>query len=128
MKGTEGDYFYGRGTADDKAQAAVWVATLLRLKREGHRPDRDLILALTADEEGGAIQWRELAAAGALQSHRGRVCNQPRRAVSGSQWEEFRQACVETTGCYKSPESAEAELMALEEKVLLDQEARLRLA
>lgn len=46
-------YFYGRGTADDKAQAAVWVATLLRLKREGYRPDRDLILALTADEEGG---------------------------------------------------------------------------
>lgn len=46
-------YFYGRGTADDKAQAAVWVATLLRFKREGYRPDRDLILALTADEEGG---------------------------------------------------------------------------
>ncbi len=36
-------YFYGRGTADDKAQAAVWVATLLRFKREGYqarpRPD-----------------------------------------------------------------------------------------
>ncbi len=46
-------YFYGRGTADDKAQAAVWVATLLRFKREGFKPDRDLILALTADEEGG---------------------------------------------------------------------------
>lgn len=46
-------YFYGRGTADDKAQAAVWVANLLRYKREGFRPDRDLILALTADEEGG---------------------------------------------------------------------------
>ncbi len=54
-------YFYGRGTADDKAQAAVWVATLLRLKREGYQPDRDLILALTADEEGGGpyngIDW-----------------------------------------------------------------------
>ncbi len=54
-------YFYGRGTADDKAQAAVWVATLLRLKREGYRPDRDLILALTADEEGGGpyngVNW-----------------------------------------------------------------------
>ena len=46
-------YFYGRGTSDDKAQAAVWVATLLRYKREGFKPDRDLILALTADEEGG---------------------------------------------------------------------------
>ena len=30
-------YFYGRGTADDKAQAAVWVATLLRFKREGYQ-------------------------------------------------------------------------------------------
>jgi acetylornithine deacetylase/succinyl-diaminopimelate desuccinylase-like protein len=54
-------YFYGRGTADDKAQAAVWVATLLRLKREGYQPDRDLILALTADEEGGGpyngVDW-----------------------------------------------------------------------
>lgn len=46
-------YFYGRGTADDKAQAAVWVATLLRMKREGVKPNRDIILALTADEEGG---------------------------------------------------------------------------
>jgi len=54
-------YFYGRGTSDDKAQAAVWVATFLRFKREGFRPDRDLILALTADEEGGGpyngVDW-----------------------------------------------------------------------
>jgi len=60
-------YFYGRGTADDKAQAAVWVATLLRFKREGYKPDRDLILALTADEEGGGpyngVDWL-------LQKHR----------------------------------------------------------
>ena len=46
-------YFYGRGTMDDKAQAAVWVANLIRYKREGFQPDRDLIVALTADEEGG---------------------------------------------------------------------------
>ena len=46
-------YFYGRGTSDDKAQAAVWVANLIRYRREGFRPDRDLIVALTADEEGG---------------------------------------------------------------------------
>jgi acetylornithine deacetylase/succinyl-diaminopimelate desuccinylase-like protein len=46
-------YFYGRGTGDDKAQAAIWVASLLRLRREGFRPSRDLVLALTADEEGG---------------------------------------------------------------------------
>jgi len=54
-------YYYGRGTSDDKAQAAVWVANLLRYKREGFRPDRDLILALTADEEGGGpfngVDW-----------------------------------------------------------------------
>ena len=35
-------YFYGRGTGDDKAQAAIWVASLLRMKREGYRPSRDL--------------------------------------------------------------------------------------
>ena len=54
-------YFYGRGTADDKAQAAVWVANLIRYKREGFKPDRDLIVALTADEEGGGpfngVDW-----------------------------------------------------------------------
>src|SRR5690242_10161219 len=46
-------YFYGRGTEDDKAQAAVWIANLIRYKREGFKPDRDIIVALTADEEGG---------------------------------------------------------------------------
>jgi acetylornithine deacetylase/succinyl-diaminopimelate desuccinylase-like protein len=51
---TEKDgWFYGRGTADDKAQAAVWIANLIRYKREGFKPDRDIIVALTADEEGG---------------------------------------------------------------------------
>ena len=54
-------FYYGRGTSDDKAQAAVWVANLLRYKREGYKPDRDLILALTADEEGGGpyngVDW-----------------------------------------------------------------------
>src|SRR6478672_10371410 len=51
---TERDgYFYGRGTGDDKAQAAVWIANLIRYRREGFRPDRDIIVALTADEEGG---------------------------------------------------------------------------
>src|SRR5207248_10538344 len=54
-------YFYGRGTADDKAQAAIWIATLIRFKREGFKPDRDIIVALTADEEGGGpyngVDW-----------------------------------------------------------------------
>ena len=31
-------YFYGRGTTDDKAQAAIWIATLIRLKQEGVVP------------------------------------------------------------------------------------------
>lgn len=44
-------YFYARGSGDDKYMAAVWVATLARLKREGYKPDRDLILVLETDEE-----------------------------------------------------------------------------
>jgi acetylornithine deacetylase/succinyl-diaminopimelate desuccinylase-like protein len=53
-------YFYGRGTSDDKAMASQFVANLIRLKQEGFTPDRDLILALTADEEGGrfnGVDW-----------------------------------------------------------------------
>ena len=54
-------YFYGRGTGDDKAQAAIWIANLIRCKREGYKPDRDIIVALTADEEGGGpyngVSW-----------------------------------------------------------------------
>ena len=46
-------FFYGRGTGDDKAQAAVWIANLIQYKKEGFKPDRDIIVALTADEEGG---------------------------------------------------------------------------
>jgi acetylornithine deacetylase/succinyl-diaminopimelate desuccinylase-like protein len=46
-------YYYGRGTQDMKDSDAALVETFLRLHREGYRPHRDLILALTADEEGG---------------------------------------------------------------------------
>lgn len=46
-------FFYGRGTTDQKAMASLWVATLIRLRREGYVPQRDIIVALTADEEGG---------------------------------------------------------------------------
>ena len=60
-------YFYGRGTSDIKDGAAILVATLIRLKQEGFRPNRDLILALTAGEEGGSdyngVEWL-------LQNHR----------------------------------------------------------
>jgi len=53
-------YFYGRGTQDMKAADAIAVTTLLRLKKEGYSPSRDIILALTADEEGGTangVDW-----------------------------------------------------------------------
>jgi acetylornithine deacetylase/succinyl-diaminopimelate desuccinylase-like protein len=46
-------YYYGRGTQDMKNSDAALVFTFLRLHREGYKPKRDLILALTADEEGG---------------------------------------------------------------------------
>ncbi len=53
-------YFYGRGTDDMKSGDAILVTNFIRLKKEGFLPDRDLILALTADEEGGSangIDW-----------------------------------------------------------------------
>src|SRR5262249_56502147 len=53
-------YFRGRGTIDDKAMAAIFTANMIRYRQEGFRPDRDLILALTADEEiggGMGVQW-----------------------------------------------------------------------
>jgi acetylornithine deacetylase/succinyl-diaminopimelate desuccinylase-like protein len=58
--------FYGRGTSDDKAMAAIFVANLIRYRQEGWKPNRDIILALTADEEGGdhnGVDWL-------LQNHR----------------------------------------------------------
>jgi acetylornithine deacetylase/succinyl-diaminopimelate desuccinylase-like protein len=82
-------FFYGRGTSDDKDGAATLSAALLRLRQEGFQPHRDLILALTAGEEGGDVydgaQWllenhRELvdgsiclnADAGGLQKRNGK--------------------------------------------------------
>jgi acetylornithine deacetylase/succinyl-diaminopimelate desuccinylase-like protein len=59
-------YFYGRGTEDMKAGDAILVTNFIRLKKEGYLPDRDLILALTADEEGGSFN----GAAWLLREHR----------------------------------------------------------
>ena len=53
-------FFYGRGTNDMKAGDALLLTTFIRLKKEAYVPDRDLILALTADEEGGnfnGVEW-----------------------------------------------------------------------
>ena len=46
-------YYYGRGITDDKDEATIHIANFIRWRREGFVPDRDLIVALTADEEGG---------------------------------------------------------------------------
>ena len=59
-------FYYGRGTQDMKESDAALVATLLRLHREGYKPKRDLILALTADEEGGKFNGAEWL----VQNHR----------------------------------------------------------
>jgi acetylornithine deacetylase/succinyl-diaminopimelate desuccinylase-like protein len=63
------DYFYGRGTIDDKAMSAIFIANLIRLKREGFVPNRDIVVALTSDEESGGsngIRWL-------LDNHRGLI-------------------------------------------------------
>ncbi len=52
-------YYYGRGTSDDKFGVAMLVASFIRYRQEGFVPDRDIIIALTADEEtsGNSIKW-----------------------------------------------------------------------
>ncbi len=62
-------YFYGRGTVDMKDYDAVMVATLLRFKQTGFVPSRDLILALTSDEESGPANGAEWL----LKNHRALV-------------------------------------------------------
>jgi acetylornithine deacetylase/succinyl-diaminopimelate desuccinylase-like protein len=72
-------FFYGRGTQDMKDGDAIMVTTLIRMKKEGYQPDRDIILALTADEEGGksnGVDWllknhRELVDAEFVLNHDG---------------------------------------------------------
>ena len=54
----EDGYFYARGSVDDKAMASIFVANMMRYKKQGYRPDRDLILSLTTDEElGSTSKW-----------------------------------------------------------------------
>ena len=55
----ENGYFLGRGSSDDKAMASIFVANMLRMKAQGVQPSRDIILALTADEEGGDANGAE---------------------------------------------------------------------
>jgi acetylornithine deacetylase/succinyl-diaminopimelate desuccinylase-like protein len=53
-------YFYGRGTEDMKSGDTIMATTLIRFKKEGFVPNRDIVLALTADEEGGksnGVDW-----------------------------------------------------------------------
>src|ERR1700726_437194 len=62
-------YYYGRGTQDMKESDAIAVMAFIRMKREGFIPDRDIVLALTADEEGGksnGVDWL-------LRNHRGLI-------------------------------------------------------
>jgi acetylornithine deacetylase/succinyl-diaminopimelate desuccinylase-like protein len=101
-------WFYGRGTTDDKDEAAIWTANLIRLRQEGYLPDRDIILALTADEESGehnGVDWllhnhRELLdAAFALNEGGGGVIKNGKRLSNDVQASEkvFQSFLLETT-------------------------------
>jgi acetylornithine deacetylase/succinyl-diaminopimelate desuccinylase-like protein len=58
----ENGNFYARGAVDDKAEAAIWVDTLMRLREENYRPRRTIKVALTCGEEGApgalnGVRW-----------------------------------------------------------------------
>ena len=56
----ENGYYFGRGSSDNKFGMAVLMATLMRLKAEGFVPSRDLVLALSGDEESYMVTTRRL--------------------------------------------------------------------
>lgn len=63
----EGGYFYGRGTSDMKNGIVATSLALIKLKQSGFKPDRDIILFFSGDEETGGVgatkgasEWREL--------------------------------------------------------------------
>ncbi|MDZ7627861.1 MAG: M20/M25/M40 family metallo-hydrolase [Parvularculaceae bacterium] len=58
----ENGYVYGRGAVDNKFDNSMIVATLLRLKGEGFKPMRDVILVLSGDEETEMVTTESLAA------------------------------------------------------------------
>ena len=58
----EDGYFFGRGTADNKYGVVSLVSNFIRLKEEGFKPNRDLVIALSADEETGMVSTRGQAA------------------------------------------------------------------
>jgi acetylornithine deacetylase/succinyl-diaminopimelate desuccinylase-like protein len=81
----DGD-FYGRGTRDMKAGDAILLMSFLRLKREGFLPDRDLIVALTADEESGdsnGVDWL-------LKNHKDWIDAQYSINLDGGEFERLR--------------------------------------
>jgi acetylornithine deacetylase/succinyl-diaminopimelate desuccinylase-like protein len=55
------NYFYARGTVDNKFGVTQLTSTFIRLKKEGFVPDRDLIIAFSGDEESGMVTTRYLA-------------------------------------------------------------------
>ena len=58
----EDGYFFGRGTSDNKYGVVSLVSTFMRLKEEGFKPNRDLVIALSGDEETGMVSTRAQAA------------------------------------------------------------------
>lgn len=56
----ENGYYFGRGANDNKFGISVLSATMMRLKSEGFVPNRDIILALSGDEETRMITTRRL--------------------------------------------------------------------